>query len=120
METKRQPVAIKMDEISTIILPIEWGLVVVFGMTILLLFAWGIFGQISHRVDVLGVLSVEDSQSFLIDAPVGGFVGRTHVKKGDLVERGASLVDLIFMKPSLEDKDIIFNAHKVFCELTVS
>ena len=113
MKVKHQPTAIKMDEVSTIIFPIEWGFGAIFGVIILLILMWGIFGQISHRVDVLGVVGIEGSQSFLIDAPTGGFMGSTHVKKGDLVEIGTPLVEIISLKKPLENKETIFDYHKI-------
>ena len=103
MKIKQQPSAIKLDEVSTIIRPMEWGLTLIFVIIFFLLLMWGIFGQISHRVETLGVIGLEGSQSFLIDAPTSGFMGPIHIKKGDLVQKGTSLMEIISVEKTFEN-----------------
>ena len=113
LKLKHQPTATKLDEVATIIRPIEWGLSLIFAVLLLLLLIWGIFGQIAHRVEALGVISLEGSQSFVIDAPASGFMGSIHVKKGDLVEKGALLMEVISLEKPLANKETTFNYHKI-------
>ena len=116
MDNKNQPSHTKLDQVATIIRPSEWILSLIFLLIVFLVLIWGIFGELSHKVEVLGVIDLKDSHSVSIDAPASGFTGPIYIKKGDLVESGTPLMEVISVKKGStqrEGQKASLQSHKI-------
>ncbi len=80
------------------------------GLILAAALAFGLFGQLSYRVEGSFILRTDDLA--YLPAPFEGYISEVHVNVGDIVSRGDPLLSLDTRELLLEESNALANKHR--------